>query len=238
MSEEQGTPVEEAVTTAFTPPPAPEHEQLTPPAQTEAPSDETPDISEALNQLNQRIAGIETAVQRPAEQVDPWGVLSEETEYEEPVQPAPQGDGQQLTESEALVQEFQALVDERVEQVLAPRFEAEAEAKRAEGIRALAQEYPDFATPEVLNPIAAEMEQLAQEHGVPALRTDPRLARRLYQAYKAQAVADAETPAEAVSPGATLETGAGPGSGGEEPSYQERYLGALNLGGGHKDVFT
>lgn len=209
------------------------------PASTEQATDPAspPDVGDALAQLNQRLSGIEEAVsQREPDPTDAWEALTQPVyEEEQPAsqaeQPAPPD------EQEQLVNEFNALVDARVQQMVAPHFEAQAKQARAEGIRALANEYPDFM--DHAREIGQEMQTLADEYRIPAMAEDPRLARRLYQAKKAEAAAEAETPAEAVSQGATLETGAGPGNGETEESYEQKWLNTVfGNQGAAKDVFT
>jgi hypothetical protein len=201
-----------------------------------------PNVADALAQLNSRFDAIEGRLpeQAPEPQVDPWEVLNnpepEQPVYEEPAYEQPQVQ-QPQTEDDRLVAEFNNLVDQRVNQIVQPRFQQEEMGRRKAAIDTLSEKYPDFA--EAIPEIGREMDQLAKQYGQPEIATDPVLAERLYQARKAVAVAAGETPAEAAGQGAHLETGAGNGTGQEEPSLQEQYLGPImatvNQGG---DAFT
>jgi hypothetical protein len=207
----------------------------TPAAPEPAAETSPPDVGDALAQLNSRLEGIEGRLPQPAEApaMEPWEALTQPAEPEEPVyQEQPQA-GEQV---DPLVAEFNALVDQRVQEVTAPYFQQQEMGRRKEAVDALAKKYPDFA--EAIPVIGQEMQQMADQYGKPELATDPRLAERLYQARKAEAVASAETPAEAVGPGANLETHAG-GGGEPDETFQDQYMKPImetvNQGG---DAFT
>lgn len=209
--------------TPAAPEPAPE------PASPEAPTQAAPDTSDAQAQMLERLErmeGLLSAREEPAE-TDPWAVLSgqaDEDLYDDPETQPGQGQPEQLTEEQMAIEELNRMVDQRVQQVVTPFFEQQETARRAEAIRGLAEKYPDFKSPEVLGPIDQEMAELANRYGNPALRTDPVLAERIYQAHKAAAVAAAETPAEAGREGASLETGAGPGQPEPTTTPEQEYL--------------
>jgi hypothetical protein len=209
----------------------------TPAAPEPAAETSPPDVGDALAQLNSRLEGIEGRLPQPAEQpaIEPWEAFTQPAEPEEPVYPEqPQADQQPA--EDPLVKEFYDLVDQRVNQIVAPHFQQQEMAGRKQAIDGLVEKYPDFA--EAIPVIGKEMQQMADQYGKPELATDPRLAERLYQARKAEAVASAETPAEAVGPGANLETHAG-GGGEPDETFQDQYMKPImetvNQGG---DAFT
>jgi hypothetical protein len=109
--------------------------------------------------------------------------------------------------------------------------------RRSEGLNKLADQFPDIRSDEVLDPLTEKLEGFAESYG-DAVMTDPRFVELAYKAVKAEAAAAAETPAEAVGQGNSLETGAGPGApaGGESP--EEVMAHALLGGAPSPDVVT
>lgn len=208
-------------------PDAPQESVGQPAAQPAEPAS-APDIGDSLAQMNQALESLSQRLPEPAEQEtpDPWEVLNQPPDDFEDDAPQPQQTGQP-SDDEELESALRELVREEAQSLVQPYFQRQETQRRAEAIRSLASEFQDFAEPEVLGPITQQLDQLAEAYGNPMLRTDPVLARALYFAQKGQAAALAETPAEAVSPSASLETAAGPGNQGEDASEQDRYVGAL-----------
>jgi hypothetical protein len=210
-----------------------------------------PDVAEALASIERRFEGLASrlAAGGPDEEADFLSQLAgdgqeqgagEEIQYvDEQGNPVDQHGnplaGEQFADPDE--QAFNQLLDERVNAAVAPIAQQFEMQRRSEGLNKLAEQFPDIRSDEVLDPLTEKLEGFAESYG-DAVMTDPRFVELAYKAVKAEAAAAAETPAEAVGQGNSLETGAGPGAPATNESPEEAIAKALVGGGPSNDVVT
>lgn len=163
-----------------------------------------PDVSDALSQMNQSVEQRfdATGGEEPYEPGDELGGYEDELEpgYE------PEGEVGQPADEDGLAH----FIGEKVQEEVGYHREID---RRWDGILELGEEFPELNSREIGGAVRDLLEQLGQipGNGIPP---DPVHVELAYKALKADQIAANETSPEQVSqrPGATLETGAGPGA--------------------------
>lgn len=154
-----------------------------------------------------------------------------EEEPEEPQYAVPPQQYEPVSEDDDdLVAELEDLIGQAVEERLSPHLESIKRQQNEQALQAFAKEHPDMKTPAMIDAIGQKLGAIADAHGNPALRADPKLVALAYMAVKAEAQASTETPAEPGSP-AAVETGgtSAPDTG---PSAEEQIKSAIVNAGG------
>jgi len=244
---EAGTVPTEPTQAAAPPAPAPAPEQPPAPSTPEpasSPPPSSPDLSEQVADLTQRLAKVE-GTEPEAQPTDLLSALMGEPSPEpEPEGGSPAYTDQQLQELQAAGYDIRPLLgqaqpidprDQRIEE-LAQQVQQMTERELDGQLNALEEKYPDILEPAIFAPLQQRLQSLAQRHGDQVL-TDPEVVETAYQAVKAQQADAAAVPAQqAAKSGATLETGASrTQAGDEDPSAQ--YADKL-LGTGGGSAFT
>lgn len=178
----------------------------------------TPDFSEQFTDLSNRLDQITARLPEQQEEAehDPADLLlSEDDDYE------PYSDDELEADDD---QGYETPNDPRLDRIENHLLEREQE-RIVGDLQALGEKYPDMR--EQIPQIRAKLDQITDD---PAMRANPNLVENVYLALKAQADADAETPAEeARSRGARIETGASAGAP-TEPDPDAAFIDAFGSG--------
>lgn len=199
------------------------------PASTEA---SPPDVGEALQELRSEMQNLASRVPEPPAPEEPDIVRSLLGETAEPEPPAEEPQTAEapnpLEGDDQLLTELRQMMREEAESAFMPHLQQQEAERREKAIHALAEKYPDLKTPDVLDVVGERLGLMAKRYGQPAITTDPEWVETVYKAYKAEAAAAAETPAEGGVPGASLEQGGAPPAPEPEVSPDEqRYAQAM-----------
>lgn len=210
---------------------------------TESQESSTPDVSEQLAAITQRLDQAfpqqEGQQQQEVGDQDLFNLLtaedgSDEGDYGYADEGVSQGDEQPVDQDEAIAA-FNDAVRERVAESVEPYIEALEMQRRETAWGQLQQEFPQLKERETVEAIRGQLQYLAQASDNPALATDPVAGRLALKAYLADRAAASEVSAEqARGQGASLETGAGTGADGEasqDDQIKAGILGAATSGG-------
>lgn len=202
---------------------------------------ETPDVSEQLTALTQRLDRAFPEQEQAQEETDLFGLLTaeepDEGDYDQGAdQTVPEAQGSEQPDEQQVEAAFNEAIRERVAEQVTPYFEAFEMQRRETAIGDLVQKYPDLKKPEVAQAISQRLGHAAESYGNDLIRSDPGLVELALLAHRAQTGAANEVPADqARNQGANLETGTGAGADGslsDDEQLKRDILGAGTGGGG------
>lgn len=162
---------------------------------TEAPAEgattESPDTSH-FDKLTERM---DQFAQQQAELMDRLTAQEPEEEYEDPYPLGEDDDGYDEQEAMRLID---SLIEQRVEERIAPKERADNIAARDRGLDGLTDTYPELADPKVGRGVLEAAQGLLEDLGKPEMIDHPsfvKLVEMTYKAQKADERAQQETPA-------------------------------------------
>lgn len=183
----------------------------------EAPAPAAPDFSEQFTAIQDKL---DRLAPPPPTEADPTDLLGDYNYDDEDTDTEPAYEPQYQQE------QYQPPEDPRVAQLYEWATQRE-QMEATQKLQALGEKYPDLKEPKMLDQVRAELDQITAD---PVVRNNPRLVEKVYLAIKAEADANAETPAEeARGRGAKLETDASAGAA-SEPSPDDAFIEAFGKG--------